>query len=164
MASGTPVSVAEYLRTRYRPDVDYVDGELQQRNVGEKTHSKLERLLVEWFEKKGLFAIHETRVQVAATRFRIPDVCVYADGEPEEEVFTRPPLLCIEILSPEDRVHRMQERIDDYLRFGVAQVWVIDPQTRRGWIYTAEGMREAKDGVMRTVAPPIELPLPELFS
>jgi hypothetical protein len=33
------VSVDEYLHTVYRPDYDYVDGELADRNVGEKNHA-----------------------------------------------------------------------------------------------------------------------------
>ena len=28
------VSVEEYLNTAYRPDVEYIDGKLQKRNVG----------------------------------------------------------------------------------------------------------------------------------
>ena len=55
-----------------------------------------------------------------------------------------------EILSPEDRISRMQERIDDYLAFGVSYVWVIDPKTRRAWVHTPTGISEVKDGVLRT--------------
>ena len=31
----------EYLATSYRPDCDYVDGEIEERNLGEKEHSIL---------------------------------------------------------------------------------------------------------------------------
>ncbi len=34
----TLVSVDEYLHSVYEPDVDYVDGVLEDRNVGEKKH------------------------------------------------------------------------------------------------------------------------------
>jgi hypothetical protein len=37
----TLVSVREYLSTAYYPDVDYVDGQLEDRNVGEKEHGEL---------------------------------------------------------------------------------------------------------------------------
>jgi Uma2 family endonuclease len=57
----------------------------------------------------------------------------------------------------------MQERIDDYLNFGVSFVWVIDPQNRRGWIYTLDGAREARDGFLRTANPDLAVPLAELF-
>ena len=36
MATGTLISVDEYLRTSYSPDKEYVDGILVERNVGEK--------------------------------------------------------------------------------------------------------------------------------
>ena len=59
---------------------------------------------------------------------------------------------------------RMQVKIDDYLRFGVCYVWVIDPQTRKGWIYTSDSMREARDGVLRTAGPDLAVPLADLFA
>ena len=40
------VSVEEYLHTVYRPDCDYVDGELVDRNVGEKSHAKAQRKIM----------------------------------------------------------------------------------------------------------------------
>ncbi|HXE11089.1 MAG TPA: Uma2 family endonuclease [Bryobacteraceae bacterium] len=70
--------------------------------------------------------------------------------------------MCVEILSPRDRMAEMQERIDDYLAFGVRYVWVIHPQTRRAFVYTLDGMREAKDGVLSTVHPEIRVVLSEL--
>jgi Uma2 family endonuclease len=53
----------------------------------------------------------------------------------------------------------MQERIDDYLTFGVPHVWVVNPRTRRAYLYTTDGMREAKDGILRTTDPDIEVPM-----
>jgi len=41
-------------------------------------------------------------------------VCVVL-GEPGEQILTKPPLICIEILSRDDRMSRLEERIDDYL-------------------------------------------------
>jgi Uma2 family endonuclease len=80
-----------------------------------------------------------------------------------EQILTTPPLICIEILSKDDRMTAMQERIGDYLQFGVRYVWVVDPRTRRAWIYTKDGSHESKDGILRTENPAIELPLPEIF-
>ena len=161
------VSVEEYLRTMYHPDCDYVDGAIVERNAGGKSHAKLQLAILLYLEQHrsqwGIFAIQEMRAQVAATRFRVPDVCVVAGPEPDEEIFTRPPFLCIEILSPEDRMARMQVKIDDYLAFGVAYVWVIDPHTRKAWVYTPELMREVRDGVLRTERPDIDVPLEALF-
>lgn len=162
------VSVEEYLHTAYRPDCDYVDGVLMERNVGEKSHAKLQKQILLYLEARcqawGIFVIQETRIQVSPTRYRVPDVCVVAGPEPEEEIFTRPPFLCIEILSPEDRMSRMQVKIDDYLAFGVSYVWVIDPQTHRAWVYTSDVIREVRDGELRTEQPDIAVPLRDLFA
>jgi len=84
-------------------------------------------------------------------------------ARPTEQIFTKPPLIAIEILSKDDRMGEMQERIDDCLKFGVRYVWVINPITQRAWVYTKDGGHEAKDGILRTENPEIELPLPEIF-
>ena len=166
MASRTLVSVEEYLRTSYRPDCDYVDGEIVERNVGELDHSDLQSEIVVYFrsrtKKLGVFAYVEQRVQVSSTRFRIPDVCVLT-SKPPDQIFRTPPFIVIEILSKDDRISQMQERIDDYLNFGVPYVWMIDRRTRRAWIHTKAGSQESKDGILRTENPAIELPLPEIF-
>jgi Uma2 family endonuclease len=167
METGTLISVAEYLSTSYRPDCEYLDGVVLERNLGEWDHSRLQyRLAVEISaqEKRlGMRGVVEQRVQVRPNRFRVPDVCVVLDSAPTEQILRRPPFLCIEILSKDDRMSEMQERIDDYLAFGSPYVWVIDPRTKRAFIYTSEGMREVRDGVLRTADPEIVAPLAALF-
>src|SRR5262245_27389130 len=123
MKTSAPVSVEEYLSSEYSPDVDYVDGELVERNVGEKDHSRLQTLLTAFLANReteyGIHVFVEQRVQISPRRFRVPDVCVTVGPEPQEQIFTTAPFLCIEILSPDDRMSRIQEKIDDYLNFGV---------------------------------------------
>jgi Uma2 family endonuclease len=55
---------------------------------------------------------------------------------PTEQILTRPPFICIEVLSPEDRWPRVQQRIDDYLAMGVPYVWVLDPGTKTAYSAT----------------------------
>jgi Uma2 family endonuclease len=162
------VPVEEYLATSFDDgDREYVDGVIVGRNLGEKDHSRLQRKLVVFFagleRTLGTFCFPEQRVQVGATRFRVPDLCVYIGEEPEEQVFRTPPFLVVEILSKDDRASELQEKIDDYLAFGVPYVWVVDPRRRSGIVYTAEGSREARDRVLRTREPEIELELDPLF-
>ena len=167
MPSRTLVSVEEYLHTSYRPDCDYVDGEIVERNLGELDHSDLQSEIVAYFRarkrKLGIYAFAEQRVQVSPRRFRIPDVCIVAGSKPTEQILSKPPLICVEILSKDDRMSTMQERISDYLQFGVSYVWVVDPRTHRAWVHTKNGCHEAKDGILRTENPAIDLPLAELF-
>lgn len=104
----------------------------------------------------------ERRVQVKPNRFRVPDITVVAGPLPATPILHEPPFLCIEILSRGDSMDDMQERIDDYLAFGVRHVWVVNPRTRRAFLYTSEGMKEAKDGFLRTWSPDIEVPIAAL--
>ena len=168
MKSATLVSVEEYLRTSYRPDRDYVDGEVLERNVGERDHSELQREFILYLgnraKKWGIHVFPEQRVQVSDRRFRIPDVCVIVGKRPQEQIFRQPPFICIEILSKDDSRRSVQSRIDDYLKFGVPYVWLFDPFDRRVWTYTLEGSREVKDGVLRTENPAIEVLLAEVFA
>ncbi|HKW97958.1 MAG TPA: Uma2 family endonuclease [Bryobacteraceae bacterium] len=167
MSSRTLVSVEEYLHTTYDPDCDYVDGELEERNVGELDHSDLQGRVYSYFLNRSralkIYPYVALRTQVSPTRFRIPDICVVAGPKPTEQVLTHPPLIAIEILSKDDRMSAMQEKIADHLKFGVRYVWVIDPVTRRAWEYSKDGARESKDGILRTKNPASELPLPEIF-
>jgi len=166
MVSSTFVPLEEYLSTVYEPDCDYVDGELLERNVGETDHGGLQGILVAWlFSRRKQLGIHifpETRTQVASRRYRIPDIAVTIN-RPSGRILREPPFLCIEILSPEDRASRIEERIDDYLKFGVAHVWLLDPRRKCAWSYTRLGKREAAD-ILTTDTPRIELPVAELFA
>jgi Uma2 family endonuclease len=56
----------------------------------------------------------------------------------------------------------MQERIDDYLNFGVRYVWLLHPRPRRAFVYTLDAVQEVKEGVLQTVDPDICVPLAEL--
>lgn len=165
MSTAVTIPVSEYLETSYRPDCEYIDGELLERNVGEWDHSRLQMVLSYYLcsrEKEwGILVLPELRVQVKATRFRVPDITVIM-RRPEGGIIKEPPFLCVEILSPRDRMQEMQERIDDYIAFGVKCVWLIHPKTRRAFVYTAEGVREIKDSVLSTENPDIRVPLADL--
>jgi Uma2 family endonuclease len=166
METGTLISVEEYLHTSYRPDCDYVDGVLVERNVGEHDHSRLQgRLMVflAGLEKSlNIYVLPEMRVQVRPTRFRVPDICVLKGGRPAGSIIKDAPFLCIEILSPEDRMGQMQERIDDYLEMGVRFVWLIDPETCDSYIYTRDRIERCKEGVLRTSDPEIVVKLEDV--
>lgn len=167
MSTGKLISLEEYLTTSYRPDCDYIDGRIEERNLGELDHSRLQTAVVAYFWEKrkkwGILVLLEQRVQVKPNRFRIADICVVV-GETDEQILTKPPFLCVEILSPEDRLSRVLERIDDYLALGVHHVWLLDPGSRSAYVCTAaEGLREIKTGILKTENPTLEVPLRELF-
>lgn len=167
MATNTLIPVSEYLRTSYEPDCDYVDGEIQERNLGEEEHSDLQAQLLDLLrtpENKLLIRANpEIRVQVAATRFRVPGVCVRRRAVVREPVIRQPPLLCIEILSPEDRASRTHEKIRDYLDMGVLEVWVVDPAARSIRIFKGSTMVEHTTGNIGVPETPITLAIAEIF-
>jgi Uma2 family endonuclease len=161
----TGISVEEYLRTSYDPDCEYVDGEVIERNMGELDHAGLQGWIYGWLwtrrKQLGIHVFPEARVQVAPTRFRVPDIAV-TTHKPKGRILRQPPFLCIEILSPEDRVSRVNVKIDDYVKFGVPYVWLIEPRDKLAWSYTREGRRESTS-ILITDEPHIELPIAEVF-
>lgn len=89
----------------------------------------------------------------------IPDVCVIRSPRPAEKVFDKPPLVWIEILSPEDRPIRVNEKIRELQEFGAASIWIIDPETLEAEIHTLTRRIAVGDSVMRVEGTPIEVPL-----
>jgi Uma2 family endonuclease len=166
MTPSVQVSVDEYLSTVYEPECEYVDGELIDRNVGEFDHSALQFVVIQLLAKQhraaGVHIFPELRVQVAARRFRVPDITV-TTSKGKGRILREPPFLCIEVLSPVDRASRLLVKINDYFSFGVQYVWVIDPQGKTAWSYTSEGKRESAT-VLTTDSPRLALDIAEIFA
>jgi len=160
------MTVQEYLATSFEDaDCEFIDGLIEETTVGEIDHAHVQGSILFWFaERRKQFGIHPllgVRTRVSPTRFRVPDITIVRGGKPVGRIITEPPLLVIEILSTDDRASRMEAKIDDYLNFGVQYVWVIDPQTGQGHIYTAERRIAVEDGKFRAGAD-IEMDFAEL--
>jgi Uma2 family endonuclease len=168
MATAALIPVSEYLSSTYEPDCDYIEGELQERNVGETAHSFVQSILVALFNTQrrpwSVVAGTEMRVQAAPNRFRVPDVCVQRRSDPHDPIIQAPPLICVEVLSPEDRLYRMSERIADYTRMGVAHIWLIDPLSRKAWIATPDGSLTTVHEAFTIPNTPIRVVLAEVFA
>jgi Uma2 family endonuclease len=137
MATTAHVSLEQYLKTPYEPDAEYVRGEIQERNLGEYDHNTVQWAILSWFRQHDkewqTRTIQEQRTQLDSATVRIPDISVWAREVPVQSVFDQPPVIAIEVLSPEDRHSRVQEKIEDYRRFQVRNVWIVDPVKRLGW-------------------------------
>lgn len=166
MATTATIPVEIYLQTCYEPDAEYVDGHIEGRNVGEYDHNAVQLALLLWFTRWGkewnIRVIQEQRIRVASDRVRIPDICIFYRDQAIEQVFTRPPLLCIEVLSPEDRMVRMEERVEDFQRFGVEHIWVINPKNQTGWDWVSGNWNRVE--TFTVPGTPIRLSLPEMFA
>ena len=143
------MSVEEYLRTMFHPDREYVDGVAEERLVGEWDHGRLQLwlgslLLAKQAEWK-IQVVTECRLQIRANRFRIPDLMVVPGGLTVERYPSTAPLLCIEVLSPEDTWRRLQAVVNDYCAMGVRSVWALDPETRVAYYCDLDGFHKTEE-------------------
>jgi Uma2 family endonuclease len=166
MTTGTIVTLEEYLSGSYEPDCEYLDGELVERGMGIVKHAYLQGLLAAYFLQHrkawGITPLIEVRVRIKERRYRIPDVCVVSGALPQEDILTSPPLIWIEVLSPEDRPLRVQVKVREVLDFGCPWVWVIDPETLESRVYTPQSDYAPEGGVFRIPGTQIAVPLDEL--
>jgi Uma2 family endonuclease len=132
MSTTTHIPVEVYLRSSYEPDAEYVDGEIEERPMGENDHSAWQDAICFWFRQHAqewnVRVRPELRIQVSATRFRVPDVTVLNRDQPIEQIVTHAPLAVFEVLSPEDGLQRLKRKLEDYRTMGIPEIWVIDPQ------------------------------------
>ena len=129
------MSIEEYLHGDHDWDVapDFVDGELEERYVGQKDHSTWQWAIQKWFilneDQWKLRALPELRTHPTETNYRTPDVLVLALDAPDEQVITHPPIAVFEILSPDDRVTRTQRKLAEYESMGVEAIYMINTDT-----------------------------------
>jgi Uma2 family endonuclease len=130
-AATTFVSVDEYLRSSFDPDAEYVDGQIEERAAGENDHSAWQGAICAWFQqqaRQGQIRVRPgLRVQVAPSRFLVPDITLLDRNLPIERIATHPPVAVFEILSPEDTLKRMMAKCGMYAQMGIATILVIDP-------------------------------------
>jgi Uma2 family endonuclease len=146
-AANTFVPVEVYLHSSYEPDAEYVDGKIEERTMGEYDHASWQEAIMKWFWKHerewNIRAKPELRVQVARTRFRVPDVTVLDRSLPIEQIITHPPIAVFEILSPEDSMTRVMRKLDDYAAMGIQHIWLIDPVLHRSSLYRGRQLMPA---------------------
>lgn len=166
MSVAHAVSLEEYLHTTYRPDCDWIDGELRERNVGQFDHANLQRVLTGIFflnqQKWKVIALPEQRLRIGSNRYWVPDLLVVPADYDRSPIVSIAPLLCIEILSPEDTIREIVDRSEDYLSLGTPQVWILDPAKKRAYVNSTKGLHEA-DPASTLQCGAIEISLPELF-
>jgi Uma2 family endonuclease len=146
MGTKTLMSVDEYLHTSFDgADREYLDGEVVERNMGTRSHGRVQAEFCYLFrrdeDRTGLYVVAELRHRVKPTRFRIPDIAVF-QGKPPEQVPSSPPFIAIEVLSPDDRIGYIVPKLDELRTWGVANIWVADPEDRKLFTYGPTGLHE----------------------
>jgi Uma2 family endonuclease len=152
------IRVEEYLHTSY-PDLDreYRDGEVVERSLPDYLHSRTQMLVGMFFEalrkRLPVYTCPELRLKLRTGLYLIPDIAVFWPSRPNVTGSAPPdlpPLIVIEVLSTDDRLSKVREKLEEYKAWGVPHVWLLDPHSRR--MYTCEA------GLTEVTA----LPVPEL--
>jgi Uma2 family endonuclease len=136
LPTSPPIPVEEYLNTSYDPDVEYVDGILMERNVGDWLHSLIQSNVLFALRRKypQLKVVAELRTKVTDTRFRLPDVCALL-AAPETKYLPDAAYLVAEVLSEGDDMSLVIEKLREYDRQGVRNIWLIDPRLKMLSVY-----------------------------
>ncbi len=144
VSTKTQIRAEDYLRTTFEHDAEFVHGEIVERSMPDEIHSAIQFLILLRFgsliQSYALYPRPELRMRIAPDVYRIPDVAVFAGLHPQPIPET-PPLVIVEIISKDDRYLDLMQKIEEYYRWGVPHIWVIDPTTRRFSMYTEIGLQ-----------------------
>jgi len=135
-STSTLMSVEEYLKYSSKPNAEYIDGVLRPKPMATGLHGLVQFVLLLLLRRQGVDARPEVTVRLSPTKFLIPDVI--ADQTLPNLYPIEPVLLCVEILSPEDRLGATFTKCEEYHAWGVPHCWVIDPVKQTAWEYDAQ--------------------------
>ena len=161
------LSASEYLATSYSPQMEYRDGVLVDRNVGEERHSRVQTCLAAYacsHESEWQVTTYiALTVKVRENWYALPDVCLYSWPGFDGRYPSVPPLLWVEVLSSEDRMVVVWDKVRELLANGVSFVWLIEAETLESQMWTASGVTRLADKTLRLPNSPIVIPLLEVM-
>lgn len=70
---------------------------------------------------------------------RNPDVAVVLKGAPKDDRQRRIPALAIEVVSPGGETRDYETKRQEYLAYGLAEYWIVDPKARRVTLLVRRG-------------------------
>lgn len=73
------------------------------------------------------------------------------------------PFVAIEILSEDDRMSRLIERLQEFVAIGTPNIWVIDPRLKLIFRFDGTNLRQVEGDVVSTDNPHLELTRDEIF-
>jgi len=141
-----------------------------------KVVGKLHVRLGYYIEQQNLGTIFgaETGFRLASNpdTVRAPDIAFIANDklpseQPQEVFWPGAPDLVVEVLSPNDRLAEVDQKISEWLVAGSGEVWVVDPKLETITIYRSRidvEVRTANDMLIGDpVVPGFSCPVAELF-
>ena len=168
-ATVTGISLEQYLATSYRPDVEFIDGHLQEKPMPTFLHGFMQLLIGSWFlnriDEWNVLAAVEVRTWVETNRVRLPDVVVVVQGSVEmRSALSHPPLIAIEVLSPADTYSDLQDRAADLSAMGVRNIWLINPQRRTAEVWNGRTWQLCEKSRLTVVDGPVYLDMEWLWA
>jgi Uma2 family endonuclease len=159
------ISVEEYLSTQYDPDVEFVDGVLVERHLGDWLHSLIQSNVLFALRTRypHLKVVPELRSSVTSTRYRLPDVCVLL-AAPQTKYLLDSAFLVVEVLSEGDVMSAVIEKLKEYAGKGVKNIWLIDPRLGLVYSYCPPMLVEIEGEAISTVDGSVEVPRSEIFA
>ena len=168
MATAVKISLEQYLNTSYRPDVEYLDGELKEKPLVDFPHGEAQGFIFAWFSERyvewNIRCALDTRTRVSQQHVRLPDVVVVTAGDERRGALLRPPLIAIEILSPTDTFQDLTQRATDLERMGVPNIWLIDEYEHTCRVWRNGAWQPHNAARVQAVNSPIYLDLDWLWS
>ena len=169
-ATTTLVSLEEYLRATYEPDMEYADGVLIGRNVGTQLHGTLQLIVGAYFHQiRKTYRIKgftETGLRMNAGRYCIPDVMVVEQPYARGRVVTDVPAVVVEIKSPDDTLDGIFGKCLEYSTLGVPNIIVLDPDIQRQYVFANNALQLVSSVTLRLPKSRVDVPFPvdEMFA
>jgi Uma2 family endonuclease len=110
-----------------------------------------------------LKVVVELRSKTTATRYRIPDVTVLL-APPTTKYLLQAAFLVVEVLSEDDSMTRVIEKLQEYAALGVPNIWLIDPRMKLMWVYRPPALVEIEGDTIAAADGSVELSRAEIFA
>ena len=166
MATRTRITEELYLRSTFEPDAEFVRGEIAVRSLPDYLHSKIQGLLLIWFgrlmERHRVQPCPELRMHLGPGVYRVPDVALIAGPELEMRFPDTAPLVTVEIVSLDDRYPDVIEKLEEYRKWGVPHIWLVDPHKKRLGVYNESGLQDVSSLTLSEYN--FEIPAQQLFA
>lgn len=165
-ATTTRMTADEFWEFVHRPEneprqFDLIRGEVVEMPRPTKLHGylqvKIGSALLKWAEEVGRgYVVVESGVILDHDPDTVvgPDAAYYTDADRYEDIPPKwgdvPPELAVEILSPNDRMSKVNAKIREYLFSGTKTVWLVDYEEEKVWVYRPDRAIDviARDGVL----------------
>jgi Uma2 family endonuclease len=157
--------VEEYLRTSYEPNGEYIDGVVVQKTMPTWLHGRVQGRMFALIDSRFPEYVvgTEPTVQIAAKKFLVPDLAVQDASTVQKPYPSKPIVLCIEVLAPDDSLSKTLAKCDMYHEWGTLNTWIVDPESRRAWQYIKGSAVQEIDQSGELQAGSIHIPIADIF-